>query len=167
MSTNRFRVTNDMLASQGQRLGNYLLDAVFQLALTFVFTFIIGFVAVLLGNTTIVESIENLSKIEEYLLGAVVTVIYYSIFEITTGRSLGKYFTKTLVVDLGGSKPDAATIVKRSFCRLIPFNHFSFIGGGRGWHDTISDTYVVQKDVFEEKKSLFYSFEEIGVPQEN
>lgn len=35
-------------------------------------------------------------------------------------------------------------ILARCFCRLIPFNAFSFLGGsGSGWHDSIPKTKVV------------------------
>ena len=62
-----------------------------------------------------------------------------------------------------GTKPDSGQILKRTLCRLIPFNVLSFLGSPcNGWHDTISDTYVVKKDLFNEKVKMFYDFEEIG-----
>jgi hypothetical protein len=67
------------------------------------------------------------------------------------------------VVDENGNKPEYQTIMIRSLCRLIPFDALSFLGAtSRGWHDSISRTYVVQKNLLEEKKELFNSFEEIG-----
>ncbi len=115
-----------------------------------------------MGNYGFIERIGELNKIEEYLLGAVVALVYYSLFEMFLSRTIAKYITKTVVVMRDGSKPDSGTIMKRTLCRLIPFNALSFLGDGRGWHDTLSDTYVVQKELFEEKQRLFYSFEEIG-----
>jgi uncharacterized RDD family membrane protein YckC len=94
-------------------------------------------------------------------------VLYYSITESLFSRTIGKLITKTIVVDINGEKPASGIIIKRSFCRLIPFNHFSFLGGNtRGWHDSISNTYVVNKELFEAKKKQFYELDEIGISQE-
>jgi uncharacterized RDD family membrane protein YckC len=111
--------------------------------------------------------VKCVDRITEILVEAVFIFIYYSIFEIATGRTLGKYITKTIVVDEYGDEAFSADIIKRSLCRLIPFDAFSFLGAsGRGWHDSLSNTYVVKKDELERKKQLFTSFEEIGKEQE-
>jgi uncharacterized RDD family membrane protein YckC len=74
---------------------------------------------------------------------------------------VGKWITQTIVVDENGEKPNSETILVRSLCRLIPFNAISFLGiSGRGWHDTISKTYVVNKKLLDEKKRLFYALEQ-------
>jgi len=167
MEGTTFRVTNDMLASQGQRFGNYLIDLGIQYVLIFILALLLGIFANLTGNFELGIWLENISTVESYLIGVVILIIYYSLMEIYFSRSIAKYITKTIVVTRDGSKPDASTIIKRTFCRLIPFNHFSFLGNdGRGWHDSISETYVVKKDFFDQKKDLFYSFDEIGKEQE-
>lgn len=162
MESKKFSVTNDLLASQGQRFGNYLIDLIIQYVFIFLLAIVLILIAEALGNSELSFWLENMSTIESYVLGIVVLLIYYSLTEIFLSRSIAKFITKTIVVTESGEKPDAGTIVKRTFCRLIPFNHFSFLGGGRGWHDSISNTYVVQKDLLEQKKNLFYSFAEIG-----
>ena len=44
------------------------------------------------------------------------------------------------------------------FIRLIPFEILSFLGmPARGWHDSISKTFVVNKNLLDEKKKQFYS----------
>lgn len=167
MENGQFRVTNDMLATQGQRLANYFIDLLVQYGLIFAFGFVLAAFAMFAGYDGVMDWLANIDKITEYLLGIVMLIIYYSFFEILFARSIAKYITKTVVVMADGSKPSAGTIVKRTFCRIIPFNHFSFLGNsGRGWHDSISDTYVVKKDVFDQKKDLFYSFDEIGKQEE-
>ncbi|CAM3572425.1 hypothetical protein FSS13T_05750 [Flavobacterium saliperosum S13] len=167
MENGQFKVTNDMLASQGQRLANYFIDLLVQYGLTFGFGFVLAAFAMFAGYEGMLDWLANIDKITEYLLGVVMLILYYSFFEILFARSIAKYITKTVVVMADGSKPSAGTIVKRTFCRIIPFNHFSFLGNsGRGWHDSISDTYVVKKDVFDQKKDLFYSFDEIGKQEE-
>ncbi|MBC8643239.1 RDD family protein [Flavobacterium lindanitolerans] len=78
-------------------------------------------------------------------------------------RTIGKFITKTVVVNINGEKPDTQEILVRSLCRLIPFETFSFLGApNKGWHDSISKTYVVNKELLEKKKELFYSVDEIG-----
>jgi len=167
MENGQFRVTNDMLASQGQRLANYFIDLLMQYGLIFGFGFVFAAIAMLLGYDELVNWLTEIDKISEYLLGIVMLIIYYSFFEILFARSIAKYVTKTVVVMADGSKPSAGTIMKRTFCRIIPFNHLSFLGNsGRGWHDSISDTYVVKKAIFDQKKELFYSFDEIGKQEE-
>ncbi len=40
---------------------------------------------------------------------------------------------------------DFKTAFIRSLCRLISFEQFSYLGGGlNGWHDSLSNTQVVQ-----------------------
>ena len=68
---------------------------------------------------------------------------YYCFFEGIWGRTPGKFLIGTKVVDEEGDPPSFGQIVGRSACRLIPFEPFSFFGA-RGWHDSISHTYVVR-----------------------
>ena len=70
-------------------------------------------------------------------------------------RTFGKYFTKTIVVKHDGSRPNMKSIMIRTLSRLIPFEPFSFLTADRGWHDTLSVTYVVKKHDFIAKKKLF------------
>lgn len=90
------------------------------------------------------------------------TLIYYFVMEVICGRSVGKFATGTIVVDENGLKPDAKVILKRTLCRCIPFDALTFFGGSRGWHDSISNTYVVNKKELEEEVNLFQDFNLIG-----
>ena len=75
------------------------------------------------------------------------TVVYYTVLEVISGRTLGKLLTGTKVVATNGSPASVGQILGRSLCRFIPFEAFSFFGGaGRpvGWHDSISKTRVVE-----------------------
>lgn len=167
MENGQFRVTNEMLATQGQRLANYFIDLLVQYGLTFGLGFVLAALALFLGFEGFLNWLATIDKLTEYLLGVVVLILYYSFFEILFARSVAKYITKTVVVMADGSKPSAGTIVRRTFCRIIPFNHFSFLGNsGRGWHDSISETYVVKKDLLEQKMRIHNSFDEIGKEQE-
>lgn len=161
--TKNFSITNEMLASNWQRFGNYSIDIIIHYAIIFTLAIVIGIIATALGNTSFLYWMENISDLESYLIYFAVMIPYYMLFETYTSRTLAKYITKTMVVTQDGSKPDLGISFKRTMSRIIPFDAISFLGSsGRGWHDSISDTYVVKKDVFEKEKELFYSLDEIG-----
>ena len=80
-----------------------------------------------------------------FAIGIIVPLFYYIIVEGVTGRTLGKLVTGTRVVNGSGGRPSFKQILGRSLARFIPFEAFSFLGDdGRGWHDSIPDTYVVR-----------------------
>jgi len=164
---NQFELTDEILASQGQRFLNLLLDYIGQMALMLSIGVVTGVISVIMGNPQLATMFDNMNTLTEYGFTIVLVLIYYNLFEIFTSRTLGKFITKTIVVDENGNKPEYQTIMIRSLCRLIPFDALSFLGAtSRGWHDSISRTYVVQKNLLEEKKKLFNSFEEIGKTEE-
>ncbi len=87
----------------------------------------------------------------QILLDYLIIVVYYSLFELATFKTLGKIITSTKVVTTEGKRPTSEQIVIRSLSRLIPFNALSFLfTDGNGWHDQISKTIVVPKDFNEE-----------------
>lgn len=73
--------------------------------------------------------------------------LYYIPFEYKAQKTLGKIITKTKVVTLEGNKPELMDIVSRTFCRLIPFDRFSFFYSRNGFHDAISRTKVIKDNV--------------------
>ncbi|MBG6130739.1 putative RDD family membrane protein YckC [Aquimarina sp. EL_43] len=126
-------------ASQGKRFTNYILDSICILVFGFMFGVVVAFIF-----PSMLSILETDSRIIDYGLGFILGMIYYSFFEITTGRTIGKLITGTKVVDEYGNNPDIQTILVRSLCRYIPFNAFSFLGDGSGWHDTLSKTKVIE-----------------------
>ena len=85
------------------------------------------------------------------------------ILEGLTQRTIGKLITRTKVVMENGEKPSSEAIIIRSLCRMIPFDAFSFLGDpSRGWHDTISKTYVVDVQKFEDQKKSHADFQLLG-----
>ena len=156
MENREFIVDEDLIASTGQRFCNFLIDFIIRCILLFFTGIAIALVALLTDNLSLTLWLENISTLEEYLIGIVLVIIYYAIFEGFFSRSIGKYITQTIVVNEDGSKPSFKRIMKRTFCRLIPFNHFSFFGyDARGWHDSLSDTYVVKKKAYDREMRLF------------
>lgn len=153
----QFTVTEEILASHRERFLNLLMDYVGQIFLYIIAFVIVGTVAQANGNK---EFMVNFAKndIAQYTFAACITLFYYNVFEIFSARTIGKFITQTIVVDENGEKPNHERILVRSLCRLIPFEMLSFLGmPARGWHDSISKTYVVNKELLEEKKKQFYA----------
>ncbi|WP_299676939.1 RDD family protein [uncultured Tenacibaculum sp.] len=129
---------------KGIRFANFILDLIFNYIFSFIFGIILGLVLFVVSPDSL-TIFDQQNLLLEYLMGFVFSMIYYTTFEATTGRSLAKYITKTKVVDKNGNKPSLNTILLRSLCRFIPFEPFSFLGSeSKGWHDSISETKVVK-----------------------
>lgn len=167
MTQEEFEVTDDLMASKGQRFLNYIIDVVIIYILIFGVSFITALIATHLEATSFLEWLQNINGLEEYLIYFIIMIPYFTLMESFFSKSIGKFITKTMVVLEDGSKPESGTILRRTLCRIIPFDALSFLGTpSRGWHDSITDTYVVRKDDFERSKELFYAFEEIGINQD-
>lgn len=69
-------------------------------------------------------------------------VMYYLLLESIFNTTAGKCATNTIIVNENGERPNFGQILGRTFARLIPFDALSFLGA-RGWHDSLSGTYVV------------------------
>ena len=155
MGNKKFTVTDDLLASKGQRLLNFVID----LFIIYVIEISIGTTIILIGDLTKSDTATNwvssLSVVESFFFGLVILFFYYLITEMYFSRTFGKYFTKTMVVKHEGSRPNMKSIIVRTLSRLIPFEPFSFLTSKRGWHDILSVTYVVKKHDFIAKKKLF------------
>ncbi|MDD2673613.1 MAG: RDD family protein [Flavobacterium sp.] len=155
MENKKFTVTDDLLASKGQRLLNFVID----LFIIYVIEISIGTTIILIGDLTKSDTASNwvssLSVVESFFFGLVILFFYYGLTEMYFSRTFGKYFTKTIVVKHEGSRPNMKSIIVRTLSRLIPFEPFSFLTAERGWHDTLSVTYVVKKHDFLSKKKLF------------
>lgn len=155
MENKNFTVTDDLLASHGQRLLNFIIDLIIQ----YIIWVSVGQTILIFSNVTnnynLSYTLESLSLMEKSVSALVIWILYYGLTDLYFSRSLAKYFTKTVVVMKDGSKPGRTTIFKRTLSRLIPLDPFSFLGKiPRGWHDLISETYVVKKAEFEKKKHI-------------
>ncbi|WP_040279379.1 RDD family protein [Psychroserpens damuponensis] len=163
MNRIKYIVTPDVLASKGIRLANFIIDYIVQVILGVAMGFIIGIISELTGSYGFIDFFFNSGRLMEFIFGYIILLLYYTTIETLTGRSLGKFITKTKVVLYDGEKPTFNEILVRSLCRLIPLEFFSFLGeDGKGWHDSISKTYVVDESKFEAKKAAFEDLEDIG-----
>jgi uncharacterized RDD family membrane protein YckC len=158
-----FEVTTDLHASVGQRFGNYLIDLIVQILIMIGLEIVLILICNYFEIYSVGEFFDNTNRVEDYLIGAIMILLYYIPIEIITSRSVGKFITGTIIVLEDGTKPDAETIIKRTFCRLIPFDGLSFLGSdARGWHDSMSYTYVVNKNDLDVRMKQHYEFDEIG-----
>ena len=159
-----FKVTEDLYASSGKRFLNSIIDGV----VIFFIAIGIEYVLFYINDIFEVESLYyyylEMSVFEEYALGYVINFLFFFTMEITTSKTIGKFATNTIVVMNDGEKPSPKVIAIRSLCRLIPFEMFSYLGTPcRGWHDSISKTYVVEKQRLENKKGNIEALDQIGV----
>ncbi len=124
-------------ASKWKRFLNCLID--------FITTYILVLtwrVLTMGDNESYLEARSNDSAADVLLI--LVYIIYLTLFELTTSKTLGKLITKTHVVKENGRKLDIKTSIIRSLCRFLPFEVFSFFGKNTiGWHDFASETRVV------------------------
>ena len=170
---NTFTITPDLYATKGNRFTNYIIDLVFIVAVFLALIFIFGyFYYSYVEDTTAVDAYLNEEEtvnplLDRLITSVVIALIYFALEFFSKGRSIGKFITKTKVVLEDGSKPTALDYFKRSFSRIIPFEAFSFLGAeGRGWHDRISKTYVVDIAKFEAKRKTEYELDQIGIIQD-
>jgi uncharacterized RDD family membrane protein YckC len=71
---------------------------------------------------------------------------YYAFMETKYQKTIGKFITKTKVVNKNGTKPEGGDILRRTFCRLIPFDRISFLFTSNGFHDRLSDTTLIKEE---------------------
>ena len=156
MKNNQFTVTDDLLATRGQRFFNCILD----LLIVHIILGSIGTTIIIIGdvsnNYELSNWIESTTTIEKLLFWSVILFLYYFLTETYFSRTFAKYFTKTIVVTKDGSRPNKRTISIRTLSRFIPLEALTFLGTNvRGLHDLFSDTYVVRKHDFNKKKGAF------------
>jgi uncharacterized RDD family membrane protein YckC len=165
MSNFTYILDDKLLVSSGTRFLNYIIDLVSFFIVLIVIGIVLGIMTNLFGMTGLGIWIDNLGDFGWNIIAIIVSVIYYTVMEGLFGRSIGKFITGSVVVDENGQKPSFGTIFKRSLCRYIPFDAFTFLGGARGWHDSISDTYVVSKKALDEEVKMFHELKLIGVEE--
>jgi uncharacterized RDD family membrane protein YckC len=145
-----------VVVSRGVRFGYFMIDLVFFYILTFLIGLIIGIVVVATGNLQLLNPDTAFYKFLDYM-GYPIYFLYYAIFEGLAAASLGKLICGYTVIDEQANKVSFPRALLRTICRYIPFDHFSCFAE-RGWHDTISKTYVVKKSEKIELQKLMGSF---------
>ena len=120
-------------ASKKKRLLNFIFDLI-AIGLLIEITFQLE---ALVANTTVLELLRIF-----IIYGG-----YYILLEFFLGKTLGKFLTKTRVVNEEGEKIDFRQAVIRFLCRWIPFEFLSLGLGvdAKAWHDTLSKTHVIDE----------------------
>jgi uncharacterized RDD family membrane protein YckC len=114
------------------------------------------------GYNSLLDWLNSFDKAQNFLFWTILMFLYYATFEILFARTLSKYFTKTIVVMIDGSKPKPIAILGRTLIRIIPFEYFTFFRGRKpGWHDELSKTYVVKNDKLEQIIADFKALHEM------
>lgn len=128
-----------------RRFFNWLIDKLVIYALWAVG----GGVAIAIYGEPVEAWFETLPRVLDIALTWLSLLLYYSFMEGTFGFSIGKLITNTRVVDEYGRSPGFARAFLRSLCRLIPFDALSLLFSDgevrRGWHDSLSKTYVIRR----------------------
>ena len=157
ITKSKFLISDEILATHKQRISNWLIDLIIQIIFLFLILVFITAIALSNGNKDFMVSFVK-NDIAQYTVATCISLLYYNFFEILFARTVGKFITQTIVVDINGYKPHHETILIRSLCRLIPFEMLSFITmPARGWHDSLSKTYVVDKKMLDQMKRKFYN----------
>jgi uncharacterized RDD family membrane protein YckC len=159
----KIKITPQMYASKSKRFVNFIFDYIGQLIIGAAIGVIMAILSEITGDYEYVAWIDTMGTLGEYAMGIAILIFYYLIFETITGRTLGKYITNTKILTEDGQKPEADKILYRTLSRMIPFEAFSFLGvEGRGWHDTISKTVVVDLNKYNQENEMVNSINEIG-----
>lgn len=170
LNYDKFRVTNEMQASKGKRFANLIIDRILFYGIFFLFGTVAYVLAEFLGSEAIYDfliSLDNINPLLDIFVTSLIYVVFYTILESLTQRTIGKLVTQTKVVLENGEKPTADVILLRSLARVIPFEPFSFLGNSpRGWHDTLTKTCVVDTKIFDEQKRAFEDFKLLGKKEE-
>ena len=132
----KFETVENNSVSSSIRFVNFLID--------FVVIFI--FYGLVVPNFEQFLTLTSKAELIIYRIGTLILffAIYYIPFEYKYQKTLGKIITKTKVVNFEGEKPELGDIFSRTFCRLIPFDRFSFFFFRNGFHDAISKTKVIK-----------------------
>lgn len=135
-------------ASAGKRFINYLIDSVVYYILVLLSGIIAAIVVGLIApeELAVLDEESGSFNLISYLFAFMIMIGYYTFMESVFGVTIGKLITGTRVVTKEGKTPGSKTIFLRSLARLIPFEAFTFLGDeARGWHDTLTNTWVVNK----------------------
>ena len=79
-----------------------------------------------------------------FIIASLFAIFYYLVLEVFFNTTIGKTLLGNIIVNHQGIRPSLAQRLGRTICRLIPFNALSFVFARRGWHDSITNTYVVK-----------------------
>ena len=129
-------------ASKFKRLFNLVVDYCF----VFVLLIVVFFVLILAGAEEWVPTREHSEELTRQVISVGALFIYYVITEyFWSGKSLGKFITRTKVIMQNGDSPNLKAVLYRAFTRFIPFEFLSLLVDNQTWHDRLSGTIVIEE----------------------
>ena len=127
---------NYQLLSKSKRIINLLIDTMVVGILTLFVIIILDYAGI---NFKFISTKSNIK-----IIFIVIQICYYLILEYTLNKTIGKFITHSKVVNLDFSKPNFFQLIIRTVIRFVPFEFLSFINMGKGWHDLLSKTLVIE-----------------------
>lgn len=124
-------------ASTGKRFANYIIDTIIYYVLMF-----IAFIAIDIFSPRGMSALDSTAVVYGVFFG--VFIGYYWVMEATTGKTIGKFITRTRIIKKDGSTPTSINVLGRTLSRFIPFDQFSYLGSDSGWHDSVPSIYVIE-----------------------
>ncbi|GAB0155470.1 hypothetical protein CHRYSEOSP005_07310 [Chryseobacterium sp. Alg-005] len=156
------KIVEDNRASTGIRFSNYIIDSIVLIIVNMILSFIALFLYEITA-LTFFDFYNNGGLLWEIVSGNIICAIYYYLWErFSDGRTVGKYLTNTKVISTDGLQPSAQQILYRSLSRIVPFDAISFLGGGNGWHDSWSDTRVIDIKKYNAERQTKEEINSIG-----
>jgi uncharacterized RDD family membrane protein YckC len=140
-----------VLASQGKRFFNMVIDGITYGVVYQIFSATVGYFGVDLIEFFGYDNVA-LVIISSLLISLSLQVLFFTLMEaLFKGKSLGKLITGTRAVNEDGSHISAKTAFLRSLSKMVPFDAFSALGSpSHPWHDRWTRTYVI-----DEKQSIY------------
>lgn len=120
------------------RLINFIIDTIAIVILTMIFTYIIA-----LFTNPADQDYMTILIFFMYIPGS---FVYYVFMETKFQKTIGKFITKTTVVNKNGTRPELGEIISRTLCRYIPFDRISFLFSPNGFHDRLTNTTVIKDE---------------------
>lgn len=152
-----------MLASRRQRLVTIIIDTIVFIILTVLVRVFAPFLYYVFDYDGLLIWISELSPAAMVTINIGIFVLYYVLMEWQAQRTLGKFVSGTKVVLADGTRPGLGAIVLRTACRYIPLEVFSVFGeGGRMWHDSIPNTYVIDLVTYKRAEAVKSELHDIG-----
>lgn len=147
------------------RLAHYLIDKIVVYFIIFAFGVMSSLLFRLTGNDFFLEIVQKMAtvgRVTDILITSSIYFVYIFFIEyITKGRSLGKYITGSKVIGIDGNEPTFKDYFIRNICRFVPLDILSFLGEN-GWHDTWSETRVINIKNYNAEKQAKSEIDDLG-----
>lgn len=162
------KIIEDHRATKWMRFFDFIIDRVAFYLLIFFIAFLAGIIDGILEIYYFSKFFHRwgeLGRLADILLTSIVYFLYMFIIEsVSKGRSLGKLITGSKVIMIDGSTPTVKDYFYRSICRIIPFNALSFLGEN-GWHDSWTETRVINIKNYQAEKQAKSEIDTIGIKE--